>query len=558
MLRSILANTYSIARVRWRSLLAVAMATWLVAGVLLFFAVTASLGTESGEPSPGVVVAAALLMSLVACWWLLAGVRVPLQKEGALDALSGARGNTPKLLVGSIVLAVLVLPVLLVVPGIVLVGALASGRPGWGIRAALGHGVLQLLRNLGVYVALLLVSVAVFALAAGFALLGGIAAAGVPAAAALESIDALREWASDAAVGIAIGSVVGLTAYAVVTPAFIAATWLAFDQRAAASEWDGEDLSAQLVEAELSPAVAALLGTSSVSPPGAPRRRRLRVPPRAATPGRLPSPGVHSVTDVTLPPGATTRPVDSPTLELDVFDVAPASAPGVAVAPSTQAMWVSSQPVPNAAAAFRQLAAGFEESGLWPVLLPATELAVHQPWHERRARRERDSIDATPQELLRARLDGSLRDSPLASTEAIAASGVSRGELGRGSGKRIDALDQAFELVGPAHLALVGVRRPGEVLHRIAWPGTAAADITGVELAELVASWEERYGALLVGVGASQLTFAVLRPPATLQEAIEAAAEHHATCPDECEAWRDDRSYAEALVDAPTWQLSWT
>jgi hypothetical protein len=337
-------------------------------------------------------------------------------------------------------------------------------------------------------------------------------------------------------------------------PSFIAATWKAFDARGAVDEWEGEDLEAAKVTQELSPAVAALLGSSAN---GTPRRRRLHVPPRANTPGRLPGPGVSNIVDVSLPQGSTARPVDSPTLELDAYDSGSSGGTGV-VTPTAPAMWVSAQSFTGAAASWKQLAAGFEESGLWPLLLPEADFGLAEPWIEQRARRERDSLDATPQELFRARLEGSLKDTPLTATELLAGSGVARGELGEGSGKRTDALQHAFEELGESRLALVSVQRPADVVHRTAWPGTYAAGITGAELAELVASWEERYGVLLVGMSHESLVFAVLRPPATLEEAVEVAAEHHATCPDEAEGWGDDRSYAESLVNAPVWRLSWS
>jgi hypothetical protein len=95
------------------------------------------------------------------------------------------------------------------------------------------------------------------------------------------------------------------------------------------------------------------------------------------------------------------------------------------------------------------------------------------------------------------------------------------------------------------------------VLHALVWPGAAAAGIPTDELADLLASWEERYGALLVALGERSVVLAVLRPPATEQEAIEALAEQHALCPDEALDWLDDATGARSLVNAPVWRLSW-
>jgi Domain of unknown function (DUF4253) len=45
-------------------------------------------------------------------------------------------------------------------------------------------------------------------------------------------------------------------------------------------------------------------------------------------------------------------------------------------------------------------------------------------------------------------------------------------------------------------------------------------------------SWEDRFGARVIGVGFADLYVSVAAPPATLDEALPVAAEHFAFCPD--------------------------
>jgi hypothetical protein len=264
------------------------------------------------------------------------------------------------------------------------------------------------------------------------------------------------------------------------------------------------------------------------------------------------------VAGVVLPPGAKGRPVDAPTLELDLADAAPDSSP-LAPRAATDALWVSNSPLQEPAGTWKRLASGFAQTGLWPLLLLPAEPTDRDEWIHHRARRERDILDARPTELFSNRLVESLQaDTPLASIEALRASRVATGTLVTGSGRRGDAVDATIATVGPARLALVGVRRPADAVHCLAWPATAIAEITGVEFSEMLASWEERWGAILIALDAHALTFAVLRPPTSEAEAIEAAAEHHALYPDELAGVADDRAYAQSLVDRVTWTLTWS
>lgn len=85
------------------------------------------------------------------------------------------------------------------------------------------------------------------------------------------------------------------------------------------------------------------------------------------------------------------------------------------------------------------------------------------------------------------------------------------------------------------------------------------------EVSAVLRSWEDRCGAVLVGLGFATMTVLVTRPPATAENAIHLAAEVAAFCPDALwqpeEQWpyqpRDAtlRAMSRLLVREPVWRL---
>jgi hypothetical protein len=71
-------------------------------------------------------------------------------------------------------------------------------------------------------------------------------------------------------------------------------------------------------------------------------------------------------------------------------------------------------------------------------------------------------------------------------------------------------------------------------------------------MAAVFRSWEERFGAVLVGLSFDVLTFAVGRPARNLAEATGIAAEHTAICPDN--VWQGGRHTAGIRPDARSGQ----
>jgi hypothetical protein len=563
MLVSILSRTFHSMARTWQRVLVVYLAMLVVYALVFGFVAVVHYGYGTGGV-PGIAIVSLLSIAL-GNWSALAAIRAAAGTANVFDSIIATAPGAARLIPYGALVSVVALPLalvhplapvvvelLLVVPTFVALGSVAREPRSWGFGAAWRLGVLRIGRNVGAYVAVVVVLLLVLTLAAIMGLVPIAALAGLPSNADTATPGALADYLASTAAGAVIGVVL---ASFVVTAAIPALIWAVYTTVADVDEfddWREDNLEAVTVRHEMSPVVEALVGGATSG-----ARRRMHVPPRAAAAGRLPGPGEMAVAGISLPPGSTMREVDSPALELDASDAAPMVATSRA---SRATLWMSAAVIDDPAPAWKRLAGGFAESGLWPVLVhDTTSVASGDPWFERRSRRERDLLDASAAELFAGRLGESLAaDTPLASVELLRGSGVAAGELGSGSGRRGDAIQATLDRFGAARLGLVPARAPADAVHRLAWPGAAVAELTGVELAAMLGSWEERWGALLVGFDEHALTFAVLRPPTSLEEAVEAAAEHHALYPDELADFADDRAFAEALVDAVTWTLTWS
>lgn len=112
----------------------------------------------------------------------------------------------------------------------------------------------------------------------------------------------------------------------------------------------------------------------------------------------------------------------------------------------------------------------------------------------------------------------------------------------------------------PLRLGLVAAERGADALAAMGWTGPANHTNDTGQIAAVVRSWENRFGARVVGVGFDTLYVSVTAPPATLDEALPIAAEHFAFCPDNI--WQGSRpqtltGYAKRLVGLNSWEFWW-
>jgi hypothetical protein len=246
------------------------------------------------------------------------------------------------------------------------------------------------------------------------------------------------------------------------------------------------------------------------------REERLDEPaeaPRAARPGELPPDGPATVGGVELPRG-------------------------VRVA---GALWVTE----GSARTWGELALRFPETGLWPVLIAGRD--QKPDFEPSPGWQARDAAELLPE----------LWSEHGAYDEELAASMGAFPGLGRG-GERIPAAhDVARQVDGVTGLALVAVERPADVFATTGWLGAVNSVDEPWQLTSIARSWEERYDAILVGLGFDTAWFAVRRPPGP-DQALRAAAELYMFCPDIVEQGADTvEALAESLPHIHTWMFWW-
>ena len=107
-------------------------------------------------------------------------------------------------------------------------------------------------------------------------------------------------------------------------------------------------------------------------------------------------------------------------------------------------------------------------------------------------------------------------------------------------------------------LGLVAVERPADALAALGWTGPINHYADMGLLSAVLRSWENRFGAILVGVGFDTLSVIVQRPPKTMDAARSVAAEHFAACSDNVHQGAGSiEAYAEQLVGEPLWSFWW-
>jgi hypothetical protein len=171
-------------------------------------------------------------------------------------------------------------------------------------------------------------------------------------------------------------------------------------------------------------------------------------------------------------------------------------------------LWSTNGAPQDALGLWSRLAEQFGETGLWPVIVFGPygtsdwDLEPDEVWQE--------LAETDAETLLRARWKGH-GDFP---------------GLGHGGEPIAAAPRSAPDSV--AALALVPVTRGADVPGLIGWeaswvPGTLSA---------VLRSWEDRYGAQLLGLAGANLYLHVRRPPLPGEDRIKAAAELSAFCSD--------------------------
>ena len=103
----------------------------------------------------------------------------------------------------------------------------------------------------------------------------------------------------------------------------------------------------------------------------------------------------------------------------------------------------------------------------------------------------------------------------------------------------------------------VATERSSDAPSVTGWHGPANfMDDTAV-VSAVLRSWEDRFGARLIGMGPADLYVSVPAPPTSRAEALPIAAEHFALCPDNIGQMNGLVSYADGLVGEQLWSFWW-
>jgi hypothetical protein len=110
----------------------------------------------------------------------------------------------------------------------------------------------------------------------------------------------------------------------------------------------------------------------------------------------------------------------------------------------------------------------------------------------------------------------------------------------------------------PLRLGLAAADRGADALTATGWTGPLNHTNDTGQIAAILRSWEDRFGARVVGVGFDVLYVSVAAPPATVDDALPVAAEHFAFCPDNIlQGPGTLTKYAGRLVSTIAWEFWW-
>ncbi|WP_367127624.1 DUF4253 domain-containing protein [Saccharothrix sp. HUAS TT1] len=239
------------------------------------------------------------------------------------------------------------------------------------------------------------------------------------------------------------------------------------------------------------------------------------------------------------------------------------------------AFWLSDGPAP--AGLWERLRAEHARSGLWPLLLDSLddEDDEYRPWGNGEVLPGEMSSpgDHVAEELLAGWWADNTADDPddaLTPAERAAVTApfgrtwpglALTPPLGADPDRVADGLAEQLVAGHPSiRLGLVAADRGADALTTAGWVGPTNHTGDTAEVSAVLRSWEERFGARVVGVGFATLVLSVASPPTTLASAMAVAAEHFALCPDN--VWQGEppntlAGYAERLLHDHSWTFWW-
>ena len=218
-------------------------------------------------------------------------------------------------------------------------------------------------------------------------------------------------------------------------------------------------------------------------------------------------------------------------------------------------IWASTAPVPKVGQLWSRLAAAFEDTGIWPLVVDAQYgFNGYQDYLMDFPRgRHKEAVA-----VLRKGWSDLVEFDEDYPDENIAPFGKAFPGLAQPTpGPRATSVDHIVAGLS-GHLALVAVHRPADAVDAVGWMGAVNYDGDPLDMSTVLRSWELRFDAYLVGLGTDTMTLAVGRPPRDLAAATAIAAEHYAFCSDNIDQGVGSiGEYAESLVNESVWPFWW-
>jgi hypothetical protein len=237
--------------------------------------------------------------------------------------------------------------------------------------------------------------------------------------------------------------------------------------------------------------------------------------------------------------------------------------------------WLSDDPPPPGLwAALRR---EHVQSGLWPLLLGGADFDPALPWEEGEVFPDdtTDPASHDPQALLAGwweEYTRSIEDDEALTPEELyqvtapygfSWPGLAPAPAPEGDPElEADGFADRLLAENPAmRLGLVAAGRGADALAVTGWAGPVNYCDDTAKISAVVRSWEDRFGARVVGLdGYATLLLSVAHPPVTIEQAQHVAAEHFALCPDN--VWQGLHpntlvSYAKHLVRQHHWSFWW-
>jgi hypothetical protein len=216
------------------------------------------------------------------------------------------------------------------------------------------------------------------------------------------------------------------------------------------------------------------------------------------------------------------------------------------------ALWISGAPVSGRLWAL--LRAQHHTSGLWPLLLEDSA----QPWSAGQIAPEPTSeIDAYDPAAFMAEVWAEWDPAPIDLepfgdySPGLAPPGLCRED------PAVAAARFAATLTGRP-LGLVPAGRGADTLTAIGWQGARHHNAWTAPLSAMVRTWEDRFGARVVGLGFDTLDLSVAAPPTDLRHALHVAAEHATFCPEAIvQGPGSIAGHAEQILGRDNWSFHW-